>query len=121
MEQVALDKGTTVIWDFHGFPGASPIYVKQVIMNEMIVLEWDNNEGTKNLVEIKFEPLITESTLVKIRESGWKNEDLKSLDVSYGNSFGWLHMLCGLKVYLEYGKNLREIFLSSSSIFLIST
>jgi uncharacterized protein YndB with AHSA1/START domain len=84
----SLDRGTTVTWDFHGFPEAFPVYVKQVIMNEMIVLEWDNNEGTKNLVEIKFEPLNTVSTLVKISESGWKNEDLKSLDTSYGNSFG---------------------------------
>jgi uncharacterized protein YndB with AHSA1/START domain len=105
-----LDEGTKVTWDFHDFPGAFPVYVKQVIINEMIVLEWDNNEGTKNLVEIRFEPLNTESTLIKIRESGWKNEDQKSLDASYGNSFGWMYMLCGLKVFLEYSKNLREFF-----------
>ena len=105
-----LNEGTTVTWDFHDFPGAFPVYVIQMVRNEKIVLEWDNNEGTKNLVEIKFEEELDDSTIVKISESGWKNEDQKSLDASYGNSYGWMHMLWGLKVYLEYGKNLREFF-----------
>ena len=105
-----LDEGSTVTWDFHDFPGAFPVYVKQVLKNEKIMLEWDNNSGGKNLVEMRFEKLDNDSTIVRISESGWKNEDQKNLDASYGNCYGWMHMLCGLKVYLEYGKNLREFF-----------
>ncbi len=105
-----LDEGKTVIWNFHDYPGAFPVYVKQVIMNQKIVFEWDSNEGTKNRVEMKFEPIDKDSTIVKISESGWKNEDQKSLDASYGNCYGWMNMLCCLKVYLEYDKNLREFF-----------
>lgn len=65
-------------------------------------------EGSNNRVEISFEALDTNSTLAKIKESGWKKEDQKSLDASYGNCMGWMQMLCCLKVYVEYGINLRE-------------
>ncbi len=65
-------------------------HIIQMVTNEKIVLEWDNNEHTKNLVEIKFENLDDDSTIVKISESQWKNEDQKSLDGSYGNSYGWM-------------------------------
>jgi uncharacterized protein YndB with AHSA1/START domain len=105
-----LDEGKTVTWDFHDFPGAFPVHVKQVIMNQKIVFEWANNEGTNCRVEMNFEALDKHSTLVKISESGWKKEDQKSLDASYGNCMGWTQMLCCLKVYVEDGKNLREFF-----------
>jgi len=44
--------------------------------------------------------------MVQISESGWHStpEDIKS---SYGNAGGWMHMMCCLKAYLEYGINLR--------------
>ncbi len=56
-----------------------------------------------------FEPLGPESTLVKISESGWK-ENQKGLDSSYDNCQGWMQMSCSLKAYLEYGINLRKGF-----------
>ncbi|MEO9362377.1 MAG: SRPBCC family protein [Nitrososphaera sp.] len=106
-----LDEGKTVTWDFADFPGAFPVYVKQVVKNEKIVLEWANSiEGGNNRVEMSFEALDGHSTLVKIRESGWKKQDQKSLDASYGNCMGWMQMISCLKVYVEYGKNLREFF-----------
>jgi uncharacterized protein YndB with AHSA1/START domain len=105
-----LDEGKEVKWDFHDFPGAFPVRIKQTIKNEKIVLEWANSEGNSNLVEMSFESLDEHSTLVKIKESGWKDQTQKSLDASYGNCYGWMHMLCCLKVYLEYDKNLREYF-----------
>ena len=103
-----LDEGKSVTWEFADHPGAFPVFIKQVIKNQKIVLEWDNTEGSNNRVEIGFETLDKNSTLVKIKESGWKKEDQKSLDASYGNCMGWMQMLCCLKVYVEYGKNLRE-------------
>jgi uncharacterized protein YndB with AHSA1/START domain len=103
-----LKEGITVTWNFADFPGAFPVYVKQVIMKEKIVLEWSNNKGKNNTVEMNFEALDNDSTLLKIKESGWSELDQKSLDESYGNCMGWSQMLLCLKVYLEYGKNLRE-------------
>src|SRR5215467_628775 len=103
-----LDEGKSVTWDFADHPGAFPVLVQQVIKNEKIVLECDNMEGSKNRVEMNFEALDNNSTLVRINESGWKNKDQKSLDASYRNCMGWMQMLCSLKVYVEYNKNLRE-------------
>ena len=105
-----LDEGATVTWDFHDFPGAFPVRVKRVVKNERIVLEWDAAERDYSTrVEMTFEALDSGSTLVKIAESGWKEND-KDLDSSYMNCMGWTQMLCALKVYVERGLNLREFF-----------
>jgi uncharacterized protein YndB with AHSA1/START domain len=106
-----LDEGKTVSWDFADFPGAFPVHVKQVIPNQLIVLEWQAAGSEKDpyntKVEMRFEPLENNSTMVSITESGWK-QDEKGLESSYGNCFGWTHMSCCLKAFLEYGINLRK-------------
>ncbi len=106
-----LDEGKMVTWDFADFPGAFPVYVKQVIPNQLIVFEWQAAGSEKDpyntKVEMRFEPLENNSTMVSITESGWK-EDEKTLEKSYGNCFGWTHMSCCLKAFVEYGINLRK-------------
>jgi uncharacterized protein YndB with AHSA1/START domain len=99
-----LDEGKEVTWDFHDFLGAFP----QTIKNKKIVLEWANSEGGSTQVVMNFESLDKDSTLVRIEEYGWKNQIQKSLDESYSHCQGWMQMLCCLKVYVEFGKNLRE-------------
>jgi len=105
-----LDEGMTVTWDFADFPGAFPVAVKKLVKNSLIVIEWDSNEkGRKNLVEFNFVDLKNNRTEVTISESGWQANQ-KSLDASYMNCQGWMHMLCSLKAYLEHGINLRKGF-----------
>jgi len=99
------------MWDFHDYPGSFPIYVIQTIKNQKIVFEWASAVETNRLkVEITFESIGEDSTLVKISESGWTNEGQASLDESYSNCQGWTQMVCSLKTYLEYDKNLREFY-----------
>lgn len=105
-----LDEGKSVMWDFADFPGAFPVQVKQMIMNKKIVLEWADTEDSNTQVEMSFEALDKDSTLVKISESGWKKESQKSLDESYSHCQGWTQMLCCLKAYVEHGINLRESY-----------
>jgi uncharacterized protein YndB with AHSA1/START domain len=106
-----LDEGKTVTWDFADFPGAFPVHVRQVIPNQLIVLEWQAAGSEKDpyntKVEMRFETLEDNSTMVSIIESGWK-QDEKGLESSYGNCFGWSHMSCCLKAFVEYGINLRK-------------
>ena len=105
-----LDEGTTVSWDFADFPGAFPVEVKKMVKDSLITIAWDSNEpGRKNLVEFKFAKLKDGRTEVSISESGWQVNQ-KSLVASYMNCQGWMHMLCSLKVYLEYGIQLRKGF-----------
>jgi uncharacterized protein YndB with AHSA1/START domain len=105
-----LKEGTTVTWEFADYPGAFPVYVKKAIENELIVFEWEAAErGYNTRVEMKFESLGPDSTLVKISESGWR-ESKKGLESSYDNCGGWMQMACCLKAFLEYGINLRKGF-----------
>jgi uncharacterized protein YndB with AHSA1/START domain len=102
-----LVEGTTVKWKFAEAKQPFDIIARHVIKNERIVFEWPTNEGGYNTrVEMAFKALDDGSTLVQIAESGWRPtpEGIKS---SYDNAGGWMHMLCSMKAYLEYGINLR--------------
>ena len=97
-----LDEGASVIWQFADFPGEIPVQVKQVVPNKLNAFEWGEQR-----VEITFEPLDDQSTLVSISEGTWP-ETQKGLNSSYGNCHGWTQMSAALKAYLEYGINLRK-------------
>lgn len=105
-----LDEGRTVEWAFADTPGEEmrfPVDVETSIRNERIVIRWPGTQAELNRVEIGFQPVGENETLVKISESGWKatDDDLKQ---SYGNCMGWSQMLFALKAYVEYGINLRK-------------
>ncbi|MES2905692.1 MAG: SRPBCC domain-containing protein [Pseudomonadota bacterium] len=103
-----LQAGETVTWEFHDFPGAFPVKVLKSEQKRVIAFEWEANEGGYNTTtEFSFEDLGPHTTKVTVKESGWQHTQ-KGLESSYGNCFGWTHMLCCLKVWLEHGINLRE-------------
>jgi uncharacterized protein YndB with AHSA1/START domain len=110
-----LEEGAKVTWDFHDFPGAFPVWVKEVVPDERIVLEWrtiEKNEAGEPLdrhttVTMGFKPTDDGRTMVEIAEEGWR-ETPAGLQASYGNCMGWSQMLAALKVWLEHGINLRE-------------
>lgn len=103
-----LKEGAIVNWSFKEPPVPPfPVHVIRVVENSQIVFEWDTNVGIKTRVEIVFEPIGPSSTLVKISEGDWRDNQ-KDLDDSYGNCMGWSQMLACLKAYVEYGINLRE-------------
>ena len=63
-------------------------------------------EGVSGVtVEMTFEALSENETLVKIKESGWK-ENAGALAGSYQNCNGWTQMLASLKSWIELGKAL---------------
>ncbi|HSQ96094.1 MAG TPA: SRPBCC family protein [Croceibacterium sp.] len=112
--QGRLEQGATVTWDFHDFPGAFPVWVKEVVPDERIVLEWKANEQgeadvpeSRNTVTRTFQPTDDDRTKVEIAEEGWR-ETAGGLKASYGNCMGWSQMLAALKIWLEHGINLRE-------------
>lgn len=104
-----LDTGKTVMWDFHDHPGAFPVHVVETVPQKSIKFRWNGGEGVETEVLITFEAIAPDATLLKIHESGWKQTP-DGLKRSYGNAMGWTQMMCCLKVYVEYGKNLREFF-----------
>ena len=106
-----LNEGATVEWAFADTPGQTPfkfpVTVKKVVPNKKIILEWEGSKNGNTTVEVNFEPSGSDSTLVRIAESGWR-ESQEELNRSYGNCMGWSQMLSALKAYTEYGINLRK-------------
>jgi uncharacterized protein YndB with AHSA1/START domain len=102
-----LVEGATVMWSFAEMPGEFPVKLLQVEKDARIVLRWEAAEGGYDTTaEMTFEPLDGGATMVRIRESGWRDTP-KGVESSYGNCGGWMHMACCLKAYLEHGINLR--------------
>ena len=105
-----LNEGTTVEWAFADNPGepiAFPVIVTKVKKNELIRFEWEGAKGRNTTVEMNFESGDDNSTIVRIAESAWQ-ENQDELNRSYGNCMGWSQMLSALKAYVEYGINLRK-------------
>lgn len=103
-----MAEGQTVMWSFPEFPGEFPVKIRQVVPNERIELAWESQEGGYDTqVEMVFKPLEGGHTMVQISESGWRDTP-KGHEASHGNAGGWMHMMCSMKAYLEYGINLRE-------------
>ena len=102
-----LVEGATVMWSFAEVPEPFPVVVRQVQRDAAIVFEWASvEEGRDTRVEMTFKPVDARSTLVQIRESGWRPTP-EGVKASYDNCGGWMHMMLCLKAYLEFGINLR--------------
>jgi uncharacterized protein YndB with AHSA1/START domain len=119
-----LDEGKTVLWKFSDTGDkvvTVPVKVQKVERNRLIRFSWEASEGVYDpktgsmpqsggydtAVEISFEPLNANETLVKIVEGKWRPTE-GGLQGSYGNCQGWTQMTSCLKAYLEYGINLRK-------------
>lgn len=103
-----LDEGTRVMWRFADFPADVWVEVTKTVPNERIEFTWEASEGGyQTHVRLEFESLGERETLLKISESGWRDDE-KGRKSSYGNCEGWTNMQACLKAWLEYGINLRE-------------
>ncbi|MGA2765037.1 MAG: SRPBCC domain-containing protein [Spirochaetia bacterium] len=119
-----LDEGKTVLWTFNDTgsrPLTVPVKVVKTIADRLIRFSWAASEGVYDpvtgsvpqpggydtIVEMSFEPLRANETLVKIAEGKWRSTG-PGFQGSYGNCQGWTHMSVCLKAYLEHGINLRK-------------
>ena len=105
-----LEAGKTVTWDFHDYPGAFPVHVKDVVPDERIMFEWQGDEpGAKRDISVTmtFTSVEDGRTKVEVAETGWSDSDA-GVKASYGNCMGWSQMLAALKMWVEHGINLRE-------------
>lgn len=105
-----LREGTTVDWKFGDFEGVFPVKVTKLVPNESIEFSWEANEGGYDTqVVMTFEALPGDTTLIRIAESGWR-ENPQGQESSYGNCSGWMQMICCLKSWVEHRINLRQGF-----------
>lgn len=103
-----LDSGTTVTWEWDYWPTAYQVHVKESVENELIAFEWLAHDGnTMTRVEIRFEAIGDDQTMVSVSETGWEQTET-GLKNSYDNCAGWMQFCCSLKAYLEYDVNLTK-------------
>jgi uncharacterized protein YndB with AHSA1/START domain len=81
------------------------VRVKKIEKDKFISFLWTAT-GVETRVEMKLEPVGSNTTLVSIVENGWPKDD-KGIARLVEQTHGWVHFLCGLKVYLEHGINIR--------------
>lgn len=101
-----MEEGKTVTWTWADFGNAKlDVKVKHVEKDKYISFLWSAS-GVEALVEMRLEPVDPNTTLVKITEVGWDKND-EGIARVVEQTHGWVHFLCGLKVYLEHGINIR--------------
>ncbi len=108
-----LVEGERIIWSWNEYD-ATPVVVKQIVVNELIHLEIDSAEWGKTKktsykvdVKFKFTKLDDNTTMLAISESGWLT-DAEGLKASHDNCSGWTDMATNLKAWIEYKIDLRK-------------
>jgi uncharacterized protein YndB with AHSA1/START domain len=100
-----MENGKTVHWTFDtgGCIGAK---VKRIEPDRSVSFSWSAS-GVEALVTIELEPLGNGGASISVSESDWPPNE-KGIARCLEQTKGWMHFLCCMKAYLEFGINLRE-------------
>ena len=102
-----LDAGNPVIWKWDDVGAQLTITPQEVETNRSVSFLWSAS-GTETRVVIQLDQDGADETVVKVSDSGWPR-DAQGTARCLEAMQGWMHMLCCLKAYLEYGINLRSV------------
>jgi uncharacterized protein YndB with AHSA1/START domain len=97
------EKGKTVTLRYDEYDAQVDIEIMDIELNKKIVFQW----GDGHIVTISLKELDPSSTIIKVTEEGFKENDEDVINQLLDNKEGWVYMLTCLKGYLEYGVNLR--------------
>jgi uncharacterized protein YndB with AHSA1/START domain len=101
-----MEAGKEIFWKFPEFDEQFPVRVAKIENNKYVSYYWDT-DGKELLVEMQFTNVSNNSTLVTITEKSMSNDEA-GIKWLKSNTEGWANFLACLKVYLEYGINLRQ-------------
>jgi uncharacterized protein YndB with AHSA1/START domain len=100
-----MESGKTVRWNFDS-GGGLDVRVDRIEPDRLVSFFWSAS-GVETLVAIELEQDADNGTLVKISESEWPRDD-RGIARCIEQTQGWMHFLCCLKAYIEFGINLRK-------------
>ena len=100
-----LDAGQPVTWSWSDVGAELTVTPQEVEADSKISFLWSAS-GVETKVVIQLERNEAGETDVKVCESGWPRDD-QGTARCLQQMQGWMHMLCCLKAYLEFGINLR--------------
>ena len=100
-----LDAGEGVTWSWSDVGAELSVIPQQVEADHKIVFLWGAS-GAETRVEFDLAQNENGETMVRVREGSWP-PDPDGVERCLQQTQGWMHMLCCLKAYLEFGINLR--------------
>lgn len=101
-----LEAGKTFTWEWEMYNVSTIVLVKELVVNERILIEWDQPPTT---VDFEFTRMASDRTYVTIRNYGFSNADEELPALFNDLAGGFTTVLDGLKAYLEHGINLNLI------------
>ena len=101
-----LDTGKTVTWEWEMYRVSTEVFVKEIIANRKITIEWGDPKTT---VDFEFEALSNDTTYVVIKNYGFIESGDDLIQIIKDSTGGFTTVLDGLKAYLEHGINLNLI------------
>lgn len=101
-----LEAGKHVTWEWEMYGVSTEVYVKELIPNRKICIEWDRPATT---VDFEFQSMPESSTYVKIRNYGFPQVGDELIQALKDNTGGFTTVLDGLKAYLEHNIRLNLI------------
>lgn len=103
-----LTQGKQVEWTWEMYNHTDSIFVKSIVPNKTIIIEWGNNQE-KTTVEWTFKPLDDNSTFVSIVNIGFAGDTEQIISQIRDSTEGFTLVLAGLKAYLEHNIQLNLI------------
>jgi len=100
-----MQSGETVHWKFER-GGGIEVKVERIEPDKWVSFFWSAG-GSKEFVTMELTPVGDNGTLLKITESEWLPDE-KGIAKGMQQTQGWMHFLCCMKAYLEYGIHLRK-------------
>lgn len=100
-----MQTGKTVRWKFDT-GGGLDVRVERIKPDRFVSFFWSAS-GVEARVAMELESVSKRGTLVKVSESKWPLNE-KGIARCLEQTSGWMHFLCCMKAYLEYGINLRK-------------
>jgi uncharacterized protein YndB with AHSA1/START domain len=100
-----MGSNRVLIWTWADKGARLNIKVRNVERDRRISFLWPAS-GVMTLVEIDLTPADERATVVTVTEMGWPN-DTQGISRLAEQTQGWVHFLCCLKAFLEFGINLR--------------
>jgi uncharacterized protein YndB with AHSA1/START domain len=96
------EQGKTITLRYDEYDAQLDIKIIEIEVNKKIVFQWGAN-GEGHIVTITLEASDPSSTIIEVREEGFKEDDEELINQLLDNKEGWVFMLTCLKGYLEFG------------------
>ena len=101
-----LKQGGRVTWEWEMYGVSTDVFVKEIVENEKIVIEWDD---PATIVEFLFEVVGEGKTYVVIKNHGFSQTGTALLEAIKDNTGGFTTVVDGLKAYLEHNIKLNLV------------